>query len=422
MDLFDWPADMDPEPYIWSPSNSADVAAAYAAASSAVAATLELSDDPDTDFADPATVPATPVAPTVTGLTTTSIRAVAVAPDDGGESITSYDWRYKVESEGATTWIDRLGETDLTQDFTGLDPSTAYEVQVLATNSVGDSARSPSGNANTENADPTVEITTQDQTIDSGADLVLSATATDLGAGSIASVLWTGSGTFSNSAITGPTWTAPTPSAETEYVLTLTATDNQGAQGVDTVTITVREPAAAELALSDFDDTGLDVVALALVTTGAAESTGTVYRTAGNGGPLGSISTDSDLLLTGSQSVTRIGLNFNNVDGVIRLWDQPSGEHLGDFFNTDNPNLTVRIQFPDSGPFELTRRPLAGATFRPGPRRPPAQSWAWIPRAPTPGASSSSPLRSLPRSVSRTSTSHSKRNLVTRRSRSTPPQ
>ena len=171
---------------------------------------------------------ATPVAPTVTGLSTTSIRAVAVAPDDGGESITSYDWRYKVESGGATTWIDRQGETDLTQDFTGLDPSTAYEVQVLATNSVGDSARSPSGNANTENADPTVEITTQDQTIDSGADLDLAATATDLGRGTIASVLWTGLGTFSNSAITGPTWTAPTPSAETEYVLTLTATDNQG--------------------------------------------------------------------------------------------------------------------------------------------------------------------------------------------------
>ena len=43
-------ADMS-DPYLWFPSNAADVAAAYAAASSAVAATLEISDDPDTDFA-----------------------------------------------------------------------------------------------------------------------------------------------------------------------------------------------------------------------------------------------------------------------------------------------------------------------------------------------------------------------------------
>ena len=38
-------------PYFWGPSNSAEVIDAYNAISSAAAATLEISDDPDTDFA-----------------------------------------------------------------------------------------------------------------------------------------------------------------------------------------------------------------------------------------------------------------------------------------------------------------------------------------------------------------------------------
>ena len=84
-------------------------------------------------------VPARPAMPTLTG-TDNSITAVGVEPD--GDP-TSYDWRIKRTS--TTIWANRLDQTSLTQTWTSLQPDTEYEVQVLATNSGGDSAYSLSG-------------------------------------------------------------------------------------------------------------------------------------------------------------------------------------------------------------------------------------------------------------------------------------
>ena len=63
--------------------------------------------------------PAIPAAPTLTVNSQTQITAVGIAPDDGGATITGYDWRHKKLTADAG-WTDRLDETNLTQVFTGL--------------------------------------------------------------------------------------------------------------------------------------------------------------------------------------------------------------------------------------------------------------------------------------------------------------
>ena len=124
------------EPYSWRPTNETEVItfAQHVRGLADQNATLTLTDDPP--------VPDRPVAPTLTG-TSNSITAVGMAPDDHGNTITSYDWRYK--RTDTLIWGNRLDQTNLTQVFASLDPEREYEVQFLATNSEGDSLYSPSG-------------------------------------------------------------------------------------------------------------------------------------------------------------------------------------------------------------------------------------------------------------------------------------
>ena len=110
-----------------------------------------------TTSAPAATAPARPAAPTLTVDSDTQITAVGVAPDNGGSPISSYDWRHRITSPlGA--WISRSNVSNLTQVFTGLEPATPYRFQFRATNSIGDSAYSPSANATTD-ATPTTTTT-----------------------------------------------------------------------------------------------------------------------------------------------------------------------------------------------------------------------------------------------------------------------
>ena len=99
----------------------------------------------------PASAPSRPVAPTLTVDSDSQITAVGVAPNNGGDTITSYDWRYR-ETSPLGPWIDRLNQTSLTQTFSGLDAAQGYRFQFRATNSVGDSSYSPSANATTDAA------------------------------------------------------------------------------------------------------------------------------------------------------------------------------------------------------------------------------------------------------------------------------
>ena len=115
----------------------------------------------------PASAPSRPDAPTLTVDSDTQITAVGVAPNNGGDTITSYDWRHRITSPlGA--WVNRSNVTNLTQVFTGLEAARTYRFQFRATNSVGDSQYSPNANATTA-ATPTT-LTAPSFTDDTGDD------------------------------------------------------------------------------------------------------------------------------------------------------------------------------------------------------------------------------------------------------------
>ena len=112
--------------------------------------------------------------------------------------------------------------------------------------------------------------------------------------------------------------------------------------------------ASAALALSDFDETGLDVLVLGLITSGTPEGNGTIYRSSDNGGPLGSLGAGSDMVAATGQSITRIALDIEGA-GSVRVWDNPSGLYWSSFYQA-NPTVSLRVQFASGGPaFELVR-------------------------------------------------------------------
>ena len=100
-------------------------------------------------------VPSRPAAPTVSALSSSSLRVTWSAPAANGASITDYDVRYR--RPGASSWIDnRHNGTSRTDTISGLSSSTRYEVQVRAQNSRGESSWSSSGYGSTTG--PTIRV------------------------------------------------------------------------------------------------------------------------------------------------------------------------------------------------------------------------------------------------------------------------
>ena len=198
----------------------------------------------DVEFRDgttgtPITRPEAPNAPALLVLGTDTISVISMIPNDGGSPILSYDLRYRVLGTGI--WSEILGNASINFTITELLPNTEYEVQTRATNVIDDSLYSPSATAITNplvNIPPTVVIDTSDQMVEAGALLQILATTEDTD-GTIVSLLWTGTGVFDNPVLEDVEWTAPMPEMETVYTLTLTATDNNGVEGADTINITV---------------------------------------------------------------------------------------------------------------------------------------------------------------------------------------
>ena len=115
------------------------------------------------------------------------------------------------------------------------------------------------------------------------------------------------------------------------------------------------ETSPRTLVLANFDTSALEEVAvLGAIVSGTPEGNGTVYRNSDNGGPLGSLGAGSDMDAQLNQTVTRIALNVDGVTGNVRFWDTPGPVHLSAFF-TDNPDVTLRMQFATEGPaYEFT--------------------------------------------------------------------
>ena len=100
-----------------------------------------------------ATAPVAPAAPTVAAVTgsSTSLAVSWIAPADGGSAITTYDVQYRPGTSGNfEIWSARVTGTSFT--LTGLAANSPYQVQVRATNAIGDSGWSASGSGTT-NAD-----------------------------------------------------------------------------------------------------------------------------------------------------------------------------------------------------------------------------------------------------------------------------
>ena len=165
------------------------------------------------------------------------VQLQATATDRDG-SIASYKWTatggaFSNSAVEDAIWTAPVGQsTEQTYTLTltvtdneGESTSADLEIMVRALNKL-----------------PTVTIETGPATVDGGAVVDLSATATDPD-GSIASYLWTATpdvGTFANATSEDPTWTAPAKTdAEQPIEITLTVTDSDGGTQSATVIITV---------------------------------------------------------------------------------------------------------------------------------------------------------------------------------------
>jgi len=91
----------------------------------------------------PRTVPSTPAAPTLSAGNT-QLTVEWTAPDNGGSAITGYTLRYKESAD--EEWTEQSANAS-PATITGLTNGMAYDVQLKATNTVGDSAYSSSASA-----------------------------------------------------------------------------------------------------------------------------------------------------------------------------------------------------------------------------------------------------------------------------------
>ena len=100
------------------------------------------------DLSEP---PSTPLSPTITAVSSTSVQVSWDAPDNIGPPITDYDYRYR-EPGDAWTEVTYTTITGTTVRIVGLAASTSYDVEVLAKNAEGSSDWSSSGIGSTNAA------------------------------------------------------------------------------------------------------------------------------------------------------------------------------------------------------------------------------------------------------------------------------
>ena len=181
----------------------------------------------------------------------------------------------------------------------------------------------------------TASINTVPQTINNGAQISLSLSASG---NTPLNYLWSeenGNGMFSATDVQNPTWTAPTPDAETTYVLNVLVTDADGDTDTDSVQITVRAPGPSydiddllvldsmeDFALIfDYDDTDDEAGHWTLDTNGRSTASG-------NTGPGTNNSTDDFVYTETSNASDREEIEENSIatihPGVMSAWSGSS--------------------------------------------------------------------------------------------------
>ena len=95
--------------------------------------------------------PETPLPPTVTAVSSTSLQVTWEAPENSGPPITDYDYQYR---NGSASWTEVTNTTitGTTVTIERLTASTFYDVEVRAKNDEGTSGWSNSGNGSTNAA------------------------------------------------------------------------------------------------------------------------------------------------------------------------------------------------------------------------------------------------------------------------------
>ena len=210
------------------------------------------------------TVPATPAAPTATADQTAKTITISwTAPDDGGSPITGYTVtkHYMMNGTAATKdfsatasplTIPPAGSTDT------LPTDVEFTFTVIATNAIGDSDASPASNAVMIDADdpvpanepPVVTITTEAPTTVQTVSFAIAYTATDAEDTDAPTVI----AALNADAPSGYTLDTSTAGMVTimqakgtdaaEVMVTITATDSDGATGSDSIEVLFAERAA----------------------------------------------------------------------------------------------------------------------------------------------------------------------------------
>ena len=169
--------------------------------------------------------------------------AATVTPDtsiNAGTTISTYSWTASPNIGSFTDASIEDAEWTAPAITNAAQPVT---LTLTATDSYGASSSDSVVITVRANQAPSIDsLTASATTVNGGADVTLTATASDPENQSL-TYLWAsnGGGTFSDTAVLSPTWTAPaTTASEQTVTLTLTVTDTVSATATDTVVITVR--------------------------------------------------------------------------------------------------------------------------------------------------------------------------------------
>ena len=258
--------------------------------------------------------PDAPDVPTVTEVSSTSLAVAWSAPANLGPPISDYDVRYRLADSGGSFTDAGYDGTGTTTTLTGLQPDTAYEVQVRAHNDEGTSDWSALGTgrthqntapAFTERADPSAGTAPDDgsagtapddgsagtapddgvellelnisvsETLTVGQPLGASVQATDTdGDVLIYSLMGRDAGAFTINATTGQLrpLVALNHEGQATYAVIIKVSDGQGGTARLPVTITVTDEAEPPAAPDAPEVTGVSSTSLAVVWTVPANS------------------------------------------------------------------------------------------------------------------------------------------------------